>query len=643
MIKIIKNVVVGILCLQGGVVLGQPDAELAAMKTKYPNNSKVVLFTKNEVNISLQKGKLSATERHSEEEMLLNSTAIQDSKSSVEFNSFISVSDLKASTWVPAEKKYKEIKVAKFTERDVLDGAVFHQDTKAYDFFYPSLQVGAKKSEEYQLVFHEPRFLGSFTLSNFFPCEKYELVITADKDIELGFKFFNVDTNKVRLIIKEEKGRKIYSVTALNVAARSYYSDAPNYKYYLPHLIYYIKSYKTGGETKKILSGPADLYAWYYSLIKKMDQGDLKNLKQIADSLVQGKKTELEKVKAIYYWVQDKIRYVAFEDGLGGFVPRGASYVCDKRFGDCKDMANLIVTMLKSVNIPAYHTWIGTNDIPYRYNDVPTPAVDNHMIATYISPSKQYYFLDGTSYWCKFGFPSEFIQGKEALIGIDSNNFEIKEVPIMSADSSVLSQKITAKISGDKLVGKSEMSLSGYYKMHYYSTWKRFTGEDSADFYNSLLLLGSNKFFYKNLVQKNERNKDKKWVINYDYEIVDYVYNTDNSLFVNMNLIKFILDSKLEDQRTVDVKKDFYGLCRVELELEIPAGYHVEYLPPSDRYDYDKFSFEISYSQKGNKVYQKSVLKEQMLILPQSDFAKWNTLAKKLKKNYNESIILKKN
>ena len=45
--------------------------------------------------------------------------------------------------------------------------------------------------------------------------------------------------------------------------------------------------------------------------------------------------------------LQNNINYVAFEDGLGGFIPRGAASVCDKRYGDCKDKSLLLVTLLR--------------------------------------------------------------------------------------------------------------------------------------------------------------------------------------------------------------------------------------------------------------------------------------------------------
>ncbi len=78
---------------------------------------------------------------------------------------------------------------------------------------------------------------------------------------------------------------------------------------------------------------------------------------------------------------------------MRGLIPHPASYVCEKRYGDCKDMANLIVSMLHMAGVNnAYHTWIGTRDLPFKYTEFPTPIVDNHMIATYVTQKWRLHF-----------------------------------------------------------------------------------------------------------------------------------------------------------------------------------------------------------------------------------------------------------
>ena len=65
----------------------------------------------------------------------------------------------------------------------------------------------------------------------------------------------------------------------------------------------------------------------------------------------------------MFYWVQDNIRYIAFENGIMGFKPDAAQNVLNKKYGDCKGKANLLKEMLKLAGYDARLTWIGTSDL----------------------------------------------------------------------------------------------------------------------------------------------------------------------------------------------------------------------------------------------------------------------------------------
>ena len=125
--------------------------------------------------------------------------------------------------------------------------------------------------------------------------------------------------------------------------------------------------------------------------------------------------------------------------------------------GDCKDMASTITGLLEYAGINSYLTWIGTNDIPYTYEELPTPNVDNHMIATYIDDEDNYYFLDATGRYSNFDIPSSFIQGKEALIRKNKNEFEVITVPTVAPDQNKISEKIYLNIVDNNLIGHSKL------------------------------------------------------------------------------------------------------------------------------------------------------------------------------------------
>jgi hypothetical protein len=98
-----------------------------------------------------------------------------------------------------------------------------------------------------------------------------------------------------------------------------------------------------------------------------------------ARELTANSKTELEKIRAIARYVQD-VQYISIQIGMGRYRPHSATDVFSKSYGDCKDKANLMRTMLKAVKIPSYLVLIFSGDPNYVRQEWPSPTQFNHAI-----------------------------------------------------------------------------------------------------------------------------------------------------------------------------------------------------------------------------------------------------------------------
>ncbi|MCC6327018.1 MAG: DUF3857 domain-containing protein, partial [Acidobacteria bacterium] len=80
------------------------------------------------------------------------------------------------------------------------------------------------------------------------------------------------------------------------------------------------------------------------------------NIAAKARDLTANAKTELEKIQAIGTYVQN-LQYISIDIGVGhgnGYKPRPSDLVLSRGYGDCKDKANLMRALLKSLKIDAY-------------------------------------------------------------------------------------------------------------------------------------------------------------------------------------------------------------------------------------------------------------------------------------------------
>ena len=102
-------------------------------------------------------------------------------------------------------------------------------------------------------------------------------------------------------------------------------------------------------------------------------------IKEKVAALTAGKTTQLQKMQAIARFVQHDIRYVAISLGIGGIQPHFAAEVFAHKYGDCKDKATLLRTMLHEIGVDSYHFVINT-DRGTVARDTPAHHAFNHAI-----------------------------------------------------------------------------------------------------------------------------------------------------------------------------------------------------------------------------------------------------------------------
>lgn len=139
---------------------------------------------------------------------------------------------------------------------------------------------------------------------------------------------------------------------------------------------------------------------WYQGLTKSLWTPTESVSKQAA-SICDGASSDEEKIRRLCSWVQSNIRYVAIEIGIGGWVPHSPASVLSNRYGDCKDKAFLLMTMLRSQGIQSWPVLCRPKSFGAIRPDFPTHLF-NHVILSIRTPAGETCF-DPTS--STVGFP----------------------------------------------------------------------------------------------------------------------------------------------------------------------------------------------------------------------------------------------
>ena len=611
------------------------------LKRQYPGEQAVMLHSSAQYKIRIREGVPYVESKESQQLMYLTgNAAAYMSQYGFGHSSFHEVKEYEAYTQTADNKK---VKVTSFKTSSSKSSGVFYDDVKETMFDFPAIGQGATGNLNLQVIHKKPYLLSPHYFSRSIPVINDELRISFPKDVSVKYVLKGQDTDKIKFTQDSRGGEITYTFQVKDQPAEKDYADAPGAAYYSPHVVFYIEKYKNDkGQEVPFLSDTNDLFKLNNSFIRDINKTAGPELKRIVDSVTKGVSSQEEKARQIYSWVQRNIKYVAFEDGMEGFIPRDANFVCSRRFGDCKDMSSILTLMLNTAGVPAYHTWIGTRSLPYSYRETPLPIVDNHMICAIQLKKGEFIFLDGTDPTCVFGIPSSHIQDKEALIALEDGKYTISRVPSPPKETNQLIDSCFLQLTDKGITGRVNIHLSGYYSMNAHAMLNYINGKDKDKYMRARFSRGSNKFQLTSYETGDQSDKNNL-TLSGKFELQDYARKIGDEWFLNVNLIKLYEHEEIDyPKRKMPVEYDFRFVKKYVTVLTIPDGYKVSYLPQSKSFKNDVWGFTMNYEQKGNTIILTQEFYNDYLLLTADHFKAWNEVLEHLFPLYKESISLSK-
>jgi transglutaminase-like putative cysteine protease len=195
---------------------------------------------------------------------------------------------------------------------------------------------------------------------------------------------------------------------------------------------------------------------------------------QMVKDLVKAEKTDKDKARKIYQYLQEKTRYISVQIGIGGFQPIAASEVDRLGYGDCKALVNYMQSLLKAADIDSYYCVVEAGSEKKSLNpNYASMAQGNHIILC--MPLKgDTTWLECTSQKIPFGFLSDFTDDRLVLACTaeggkllhtpkltTAENKQIRTANLTVASNGSISGKMNTVYSGaqydnqESLIGKS--------------------------------------------------------------------------------------------------------------------------------------------------------------------------------------------
>ena len=611
-------------------------------KKTYDNINELIINDNISYEIFIEKNKIKVLQNNYYESMIMSENGIHNNKENFSYSELIKLNDFEAYSVINSKGRERKMKVTQITERQANQSSIFYNGVKEKQLTFPNLEAGVKKVYSYQREFIDPFLLQSHIFGSNYPVLNSTLEIKVDEGITIGYRIFNDPDNNIEFSKTEKKGQHIYRWTLKNIKPVKMESNNPGFRYFIPHINVYVKDYTINNNKINVLDDTGNLYEYYKSFIKDLNITEDAGLKAFTLELTSGITSDTEKMKQIFYWVKDNIKYIAFENGYEGFIPRQASLVYNRKFGDCKDMSSIICAMAKYAEIDNVSVaWIGTRDIPYSYNQLSTPAVDNHMIAVFIDNDNDI-FLDATDRETRYGLPTAFIQGKEALIS-DRDTYKVIKVPVIEPKQNETKEIVKISIDKGKIIGSGTVSHNGFSRTNLLSQIGDATDKRRFEMIKSIVNKGSNKFQLKKYTEHNISDRDLPYEINYDFELDNYTIQVDRELYIGLFLDHFYEGMSLDADRVTPISLDYLQGNHSVYELKIPEKYSVKHLPEDFTIDNDLVKAECYYVNTKDTVSLTVKIELKKLLIEQPDFALWNQTIKSLKNTYSQTLILIEN
>lgn len=270
------------------------------------------------------------------------------------------------------------------------------------------------------------------------------------------------------------------------------------------------------------------------------------NIAAKARDLTANAKTEFEMIRAIGAYVQG-MQYISIDIGVGygnGYKPRSSTMVMGRGYGDCKDKANLMRALLKSLKIEAYPIAIYSGDPNFVRAQWASPRQFNHCIiavkvsdatvsSTVINHPKlgRLLIFDATDPFTPVGDLPDYLQGSLALI-IAGDNGGLAPMPVVPVENALLERSIEATISPEgEIKGKIRERAKGQMSTLFRREMREMSPYDYRKAIEGWLTRGATGAQLVNVSQK-DRPEDAAFDLDVEFTAPRYAQIMQGRLFV---------------------------------------------------------------------------------------------------------------
>ncbi len=201
-----------------------------------------------------------------------------------------------------------------------------------------------------------------------------------------------------------------------------------------------------------------DISIWYWNLSLPHLEKTTPEMNRKVDELVSGLETPMDKIKAVFRFVSQDIRYMGIttEETAPGYEPHDVSVTFKNRYGVCRDKAALLVAMFRIAGFDAYPVLIMNG--PKKDPEVPNPYF-NHAIACVQMEDGSYLLMDPTDENTRELLPAYLCNNSYLVAKPEGET--LKTSPVIPAEKNMMQTDTRAVWDGERVNCETQMRFEG--------------------------------------------------------------------------------------------------------------------------------------------------------------------------------------
>ncbi len=548
-------------------------------------------------------------------------------------NKAYSLNDAEIKVFDASGKQTGKYKMSDMRTSAMGEGLV--DDGKVTYFEIPAFSYPVTVDLKYEIKYKGTLFYPAYQIqSSGEAVESSSFVAKVPGYLDLRYKTKNISlTPEISTVDKY----KFYKWTVKNLPAPEYEEGSVKYESRYPQVILAPNVFRIY-DTEGTMTSWKSFGMWEYNLTKGLYDLSAEKV-TFFTGMVKDAKTEKEKIKIIYQYLQKNFRYVSIQLGIGGYKPFPASFTDQKKYGDCKGLSFYTHAVLNSLGIKSYVALINA-----EYNREPVdPAFPcnqfNHMILC-VPNAKDTTWLECTSRTNDFGVLGSFTENRNALL-ITANGGELVKTPVSKASDNIFNSKTVVVMEEDGS-GKVDLQidLKGEYKQDflYYTDEKK--DEQKNFLVTSIGLKQPDDFL---MTSKDTDGKFTGMVELVTEKIPEF--SAGSKVFLNKHLYKIVKGSLPAAEKR---RLDYFFRSPFEKTdttvYKLPADYIPDVLPPPKTItgQYSTYNTNCWYDEKENAVYSVAKVTLTKNRIPAADYPALKKCFDDMMKDDSQHIVVKK-